>query len=128
MMRAVRGNASTASNSCGQRSLAALLLASLLGGCVYLPDIIRPETSYALQPVADGRIAGMLGAANEHVARGVVVDGALHALTARLDLIEAAQTSIDLQYFIWHDDPSGVLVIDRLLAAADRGGQSQGAA
>lgn len=50
----------------------------------------------------------------------VVGDPAL-ALTARLDLIEAAESSIDVQYFIWQNDPSGILVIDRLLAAADRG-------
>ena len=50
----------------------------------------------------------------------VVGDPAL-ALTARLDLIEAAESSIDVQYFIWQNDPSGVLVIDRMLAAADRG-------
>ncbi len=51
----------------------------------------------------------------------MVIEDAGLALTSRLDLIEAAESSIDLQYFIWQNDPSGIFVIERLLAAADRG-------
>lgn len=39
----------------------------------------------------------------------------------RLAVIEAAQKSLDLQYFIWADDVTGTVFADRLLAAADRG-------
>lgn len=45
----------------------------------------------------------------------------LEAYTARLAMIEAAQRTLDLQYFIWKDDMVGTIVADRLLAAADRG-------
>jgi len=51
----------------------------------------------------------------------MVVNDPHLALTARLDLIDAADRTIDVQYFIWQNDPSGILIIDRLLAAADRG-------
>lgn len=40
---------------------------------------------------------------------------------ARLAMVEAAQKTLDVQYFIWSDDVSGTIFADRLLAAADRG-------
>jgi putative cardiolipin synthase len=43
------------------------------------------------------------------------------ALEARLALIDHAQVSLDLQYFIWHGDESGSLLAKRILMAADRG-------
>ena len=42
-------------------------------------------------------------------------------LVSRLALIDAAQHSIDAQYYIWHDDTSGLLLLDALLRAAERG-------
>ena len=39
----------------------------------------------------------------------------------RLAMVEAAQHTLDLQYFIWRDDVVGTTVADRVLAAADRG-------
>ena len=39
----------------------------------------------------------------------------------RLALIDHATKSIDVQYFIWQRDESGILLFDRLLKAADRG-------
>src|SRR5699024_11012228 len=43
------------------------------------------------------------------------------ALLARLALVDAATTSIDIQYYIWHEDLTGSLMFQRLLQAADRG-------
>lgn len=43
------------------------------------------------------------------------------ALTSRLALIAAAEQSIDAQYYIWHDDTSGILLLDALYKAASRG-------
>ncbi|OYW31615.1 MAG: hypothetical protein B7Z47_00520 [Chthoniobacter sp. 12-60-6] len=40
---------------------------------------------------------------------------------ARLAMVEAAQRTLDLQYYIWRDDVAGTAFADRLLAAADRG-------
>src|SRR4029450_980227 len=34
---------------------------------------------------------------------------------------DAAQTSLDVQYYIWHGDQSGKVLLDRLFRAADRG-------
>jgi len=49
------------------------------------------------------------------------IHGSMEALEWRLALIDAAQHSIDLQYFIWRIDDTGRLLIERLLQAADRG-------
>ncbi len=43
------------------------------------------------------------------------------AFAARALLAQAAQKSLDAQYFIWHDDPVGRLVFQALWHAAERG-------
>jgi putative cardiolipin synthase len=43
------------------------------------------------------------------------------AIAARLVLADAAQRSLDVQYFIWNKDLVGKVLIERLLGAADRG-------
>ena len=43
------------------------------------------------------------------------------ALISRLSLIEEAEVSLDVQYYIWHDDVSGVILLDALDRAAQRG-------
>jgi cardiolipin synthase C len=45
----------------------------------------------------------------------------LDAFVARAILIDLAERTLDLQYYIFHPDKTGSLVIDRLIAAADRG-------
>jgi len=45
----------------------------------------------------------------------------LDAFVARAVLIELADRTLDLQYYIFHPDNTGSLIIDRLIAAADRG-------
>ncbi len=47
--------------------------------------------------------------------------GGHDALASRLALIAAAEASIDAQYYIWHDDTSGILLLDALYQAARRG-------
>jgi len=43
------------------------------------------------------------------------------ALQWRLALTDLAEHTIDIQYFIWHGDESGLLLLKRLVRAADRG-------
>lgn len=47
--------------------------------------------------------------------------GGEESYLARLAMVEAAQRTLDVQYFIWRDDVVGTVFADRLLAAADRG-------
>ncbi len=43
------------------------------------------------------------------------------AFAARALLAAAAQRSIDAQYYIWHDDATGILLFEAIWRAADRG-------
>ena len=45
----------------------------------------------------------------------------LDALAARAAMIDEAETRVDLQYYQWDADATGYLLLDRLVAAADRG-------
>ena len=45
----------------------------------------------------------------------------LDAFCARVGLIELAGRTLDLQYYIFHGDTTGEIIVDRLIAAADRG-------
>jgi putative cardiolipin synthase len=51
----------------------------------------------------------------------VMLDDNIVALLARVMLADRAESSIDLQYYIYHGDATGRLLTQRLLAAADRG-------
>lgn len=45
----------------------------------------------------------------------------LEALAARIHLIERAEKSLDLQYYIWDNDKIGALALHSIIKAADRG-------
>ena len=53
--------------------------------------------------------------------RLTLLDRSDDGFLARLALIETATTSIDAQYYLWWQEGAGLIYIDRLLAAADRG-------
>lgn len=45
----------------------------------------------------------------------------LDAISARIHLIDRAEKSLDLQYYIWDNDKIGALALYKLIQAADRG-------
>lgn len=76
---------------------------------------------------ANARGVASMAAADAHIAAhpgktGVyVLDTPMEALLARAWLADHAQTSIEVQYFIWSTDNIGILAAEALLRAADRG-------
>ena len=50
-----------------------------------------------------------------------LLDDGPAALAVRIALVRGAQASIDAQYYIWHGDVAGRLLLDELVAAAARG-------
>ena len=50
-----------------------------------------------------------------------ILDNAHDAFAARAQLIDNADVSIDAQYYIWRDDVSGNILMQKLLHAAQRG-------
>ena len=96
----------------------------LLGGCAKLPDNSERESS---QVVSDGE-STTLGQAfkpeiEQHPGQsGVILLGnGLDAYVGRAVLARLAERSIDVQYYMFHQDTVGRLLIKELLAAADRG-------
>lgn len=43
------------------------------------------------------------------------------ALTARIAMCDLAEKSLDMQYYLWHNDDSGVLLAQHVIKAANRG-------
>jgi cardiolipin synthase C len=49
-----------------------------------------------------------------------LIDGP-DAFAARIALIQAAERALDVQYYIWHRDATGLILLDELRRAAERG-------
>lgn len=85
------------------------------------------DTGGASAPLADTAFAAIeaaIGAAHGADASGFAwLDRSEDALRWRVALIDSARHSIDLQYYLWHGDDAGKLLIEHVLAAADRGVQ-----
>jgi putative cardiolipin synthase len=80
--------------------------------------------STALPAPEGGRIATALAArlaAHPGLNALQLLGDPITALAARLALIETAQSSVDLQYYIWQNDTAGALMLDALRTAASRG-------
>jgi len=104
--------------------IAALVLA--LGACASLPDDYPPPPrTVALEPDPSTRLARFEARfADQHgdeVSGFAAVDANGDGLKWRLALVDSADRSLDLQYYLWYGDPSGLLLLHHVLEAADRG-------
>src|SRR4051812_9516819 len=90
--------------------LFAAFATAMLAACASLPTERTTVPSHALTGTADTRL-GVLAAravANLHTPSGVhLLYGGPDAFLARLVLADAAERSIDAQYYIWHGDTTG---------------------
>ncbi len=80
--------------------------------------------SYALPPFEGGFLAkniDQLGQGEAGESGFFPLNRSLDALSWRLALIDSAERSLDAQYYLWHSDTSGGLLLDRVIKAADRG-------
>ena len=105
------------------RSAAALLVA-LLSGCASLPSIEPRTVSSALTDTTGSSIGqAVRPLVDAHPDRSGLlrlVNGR-DAFAARARLADAAERSLDVQYYIWQDDLTGTLLVDALRRAAGRG-------
>jgi putative cardiolipin synthase len=102
------------------------MLVSLLftNGCASIPGDFEKKLSYALQDTAETRIGRKLApAVVSHPGQSgfYLLTSGIDAFTARVALIMSAERSLDMQYYIWHNDKTGMILVDHLLRAADRG-------
>jgi len=102
-----------------------LCLACATGGCARLPPATPAAPRVATEPAARGVLADV-----EKVVRArepadtsgfALLDSNDEGLRWRLALIDAAAHSLDLQYYLWLGDASGELLLERVIAAAERG-------
>jgi putative cardiolipin synthase len=104
----------------------AVLLGSLAAiGCCSLPQQVQRPASWSMAVDHDTPLARLvLESTPPQMARQsgfrLLADGA-DALATRLALIDAARSSLDLQYFLISDDASGAQLLGALHAAAERG-------
>jgi putative cardiolipin synthase len=106
------------------KSLAILLVLALLAACASLPPNTDREPSFALQDTGSTRLATWLRPyLDTHPGQSgfYLLTSGLDAYAARVILADTADRSIDAQYYLWHDDLVGNLLVDALLRAADRG-------
>jgi putative cardiolipin synthase len=97
---------------------------TLLSGCASLPPLRERSTSASFtdtgstalgRAVADGVRANPGKSGVYPLALG------RDAFVARALLARAAERSLDVQYYIWHGDTTGLLLFEELWAAAERG-------
>jgi len=94
-----------------------------LSGCATPLERGEFESSYSLRPATEAPV--WQAVAHATLGKGpdwfVPLNRGPDALRMRLALIDSATRSIDAKYFIWHDDHTGSLMLERIIAAADRG-------
>jgi putative cardiolipin synthase len=100
------------------------LMLLALAACASLPTERTATPSYVLTDTAGTTLGGF----SAQALAGLDGPNGVHlmfrgqdAFLARLALAELAERSIDAQYYIWHGDQTGRLLLAALLRAADRG-------
>lgn len=89
-----------------------------------LPQIKNRVDTTALAKAMSGALADALTeleATHEGLTGIAPLQNGADAFAARLLLVDAAVSSIDAQYYMWHADLTGTLLLDALVRAADRG-------
>lgn len=105
--------------------LMAVLFLAACAGPSLKNDIVRDEPSYSKPRATAGILSEVADAiTSEHGPEHSgfhLLDTSFDALAARLALIDSAVSSIDIQTYLWYPDNSGRLVLERAIAASDRG-------
>jgi cardiolipin synthase C len=100
------------------------LSAGLVGGCSALPALENRRVSTAVFDTGDtrlGRAISPLVAAHPGNSGIYPLPDAQDAFAARVLLAQAAERTLDLQYYIWQGDMSGTLLFEEVREAAERG-------
>lgn len=98
-------------------------LALVLAACSSLPPPELREASTHVLGGPESRLGRALAPTDPRDGRSGVLalQAPLDAFAARLVLVRAADRAIDLQYYIWRPDITGLSLLDELRQAAERG-------
>jgi putative cardiolipin synthase len=106
------------------RAALAVLLLVLLSACAGLPPQTGRVETHAIAPSESTRLGAAFTPQElqhpDQTAFLLLPDG-VDALLSRIALADAADRTLDLQYYIWHDDLTGRHLANAVLSAADRG-------
>ena len=106
------------------KAIVSVLVVALLNNCGAVPE--KRDSAKLTQPASqkDSTLASifnpLISARNSESGFILLRDGS-RALQERVALAEAAEHSIEAQYYIWNSDKSGRLLAGKLIEAADRG-------
>ena len=121
----VEANVSLCLNECRVRLAVPIIALVMCAACASLPKTRTATPSSALADTADSTSLGRAAArrmSELNAPSGInLIPRGPDAFLARLTLVDLAERSLDLQYYIWHDDTVGKLLIGAVLRAADRG-------
>jgi cardiolipin synthase C len=111
-----------------KRSLSIVLSIFIGGGvflgCAALPKDFKATVSMAISQSAVTALGNLIQPeAAKHPGQSgfLILNIGRQAFGARLGLADTAERTIDCQYFIWNGDSSGMILMQRLLKAAERG-------
>src|SRR5258706_8895590 len=110
----------------GVRHGAVLFAVAILCGCAGLPPgADYPKSVSAAFAHPEGTRLGrqFADAAREHGGNSAfrIINAGVDGFQLRMQMIDAAQSALDLQYFIFRGDETGRMLTDGLQRAADRG-------
>jgi len=105
---------------------AALLIAALIAAhIIFRPPSLEGRTTSAAVAASPtttlGRLALPAPAARKGRSGVIPLLDSADAFAARIALIRAAEAALDVQYYIWHRDATGLILLDELRKAAKRG-------
>ena len=96
----------------------------LLSGCTSLPKNYRHTTSSAFADYQSTKIGRLFEKeAKKHSGKSgfKLIPYGQDAFTARIAMARLAQKSLDLQYYLWKSDKTGLILAGEVLDAANRG-------
>jgi putative cardiolipin synthase len=100
------------------------LIALSLGACASGPHVSGEKpVSHALQDPQDTRLGRQFLRPDQHgeLSAYHILAAGIDGLAARIQIVRRAERTLDLQYFIFRGDQSGLMLADELRRAADRG-------
>ena len=103
-----------------------LMVMLVLAGCKSLPEQVEVPAVRGMAPADSGPFYELSQAALEATGTtdaALLVADARSAMDWRLAMIDQAEQSLELQYFVWAGDVAGTFILQRVLLAADRGVQ-----
>ena len=107
-------------------SVFSVMALCLLTACASLPtDYPPPPHTVALEPDPSTKIGQLAEEFSRRhgttVSGYAAVDDNSDGLRWRLAMVDSAEQSIDMLYYLWYDDLGGLLLLEHVIQAAERG-------